>query len=82
MVQNSFQRAKGNLGNRHHNAEAKGQGCSIMKMRIDKTFSGRERESGEQAVQHGSGLPWSCMMVKLGSMLNVFLSAKEDVDVS
>ena len=36
MVQNSFQRAKVNLGNRQSSIEAKGQGCSIMKMRMVK----------------------------------------------
>jgi len=35
MVHNSFQRAKGNLCNRPHKTETKGQGCSPIRIKYE-----------------------------------------------
>jgi hypothetical protein len=43
MVQNSFQRAKGNLGNRPHSTEAKEQGYSPIKNKIYYKFNSLQK---------------------------------------
>ena len=55
MVQNSFQRAKGNVGNRPHSTETKGQGYSRIK--IKNTIHSIDCNHILKLPAHRMGLP-------------------------